>query len=171
MAQVVEHILGKDEVGSSSLPNSSKKASVVRCLLFYLLLIVTTDNGIIRARGDNAVEIKASCKYERDAFDALIHVCIYKGAKPTAAFLFRILLASGVFVGLIALFIDSEYFDRVILIAAMSYLFIIFTNVYSHFIAPIIQYNSRSDLRGAKNDIVFYDDKLKDNLISEGCVG
>ena len=24
MAQVVEHILGKDEVGSSSLPNSSK---------------------------------------------------------------------------------------------------------------------------------------------------
>ena len=117
------------------------------------------------------MEIKASCKYVRDAFDALIHVCIYKGAKPTAALLFRILLASGVFVGLITLFIDSEYFDRVILIAAMSYLFIIFTNVYSHFIAPIIQYNSRSDLRGAKNDIVFYDDKLKDNLISEGCVG
>ena len=27
MAQVVEHILGKDEVGSSSLPNSSKKSS------------------------------------------------------------------------------------------------------------------------------------------------
>ena len=26
MAQVVEHILGKDEVGSSSLPNSSKKS-------------------------------------------------------------------------------------------------------------------------------------------------
>ena len=26
MAQVVEHILGKDEVGSSSLPSSSKKA-------------------------------------------------------------------------------------------------------------------------------------------------
>ena len=171
MAQVVEHILGKDEVGSSSLPNSSKKASVVRCLLFYLLLIITADNGIIRARGGNAVEIKASCKYERDAFDALTRVCIYKGAKPTAAFLFRILLASGVFGGLIALFIDSEYFDRVILVAALSYLFIIFTNVYAHFIAPIIQYNSRSDLRGAKNDIVFYDDKLKDNLISEGCVG
>ena len=28
MAQVVEHILGKDEVGSSSLPNSSKKFQV-----------------------------------------------------------------------------------------------------------------------------------------------
>ncbi len=28
MAQVVEHILGKDEVGSSSLPNSSRRKNV-----------------------------------------------------------------------------------------------------------------------------------------------
>ena len=36
MAQVVEHILGKDEVGSSSLPSSSKKQ--VLSLLFFFVL-------------------------------------------------------------------------------------------------------------------------------------
>ncbi len=36
MAQVVERILGKDEVGSSSLPSSSKKKQVAR-LAFFLL--------------------------------------------------------------------------------------------------------------------------------------
>ena len=37
MAQVVEHILGKDEVGSSSLPNSSKKKKDMQesVFLFY----------------------------------------------------------------------------------------------------------------------------------------
>ena len=36
MAQVVEHILGKDEVGSSSLPSSSRKASQ-KWLAFLIL--------------------------------------------------------------------------------------------------------------------------------------
>ena len=35
MAQVVEHILGKDEVGSSSLPISSKKGLSNSLVLFY----------------------------------------------------------------------------------------------------------------------------------------
>ena len=35
MAQVVEHILGKDEVGSSSLPNSSKKSMSFLGLGFF----------------------------------------------------------------------------------------------------------------------------------------
>ena len=35
MAQVVEHILGKDEVGSSSLPNSSKNL-VLRNEIFFI---------------------------------------------------------------------------------------------------------------------------------------
>ena len=39
MAQVVEHILGKDEVGSSSLPSSSKKAKS-----FDLAFLFCTDN-------------------------------------------------------------------------------------------------------------------------------
>ena len=36
MAQVVEHILGKDEVGSSSLPSSSKKAKSEDLAFFVL---------------------------------------------------------------------------------------------------------------------------------------
>ncbi len=39
MAQVVEHILGKDEVGSSSLPNSSKNPSEKLGGFFYFLNI------------------------------------------------------------------------------------------------------------------------------------
>ena len=37
MAQVVEHILGKDEVGSSSLPSSSKEKALALQVLFLLL--------------------------------------------------------------------------------------------------------------------------------------
>ncbi|GEM_PF-5034370 len=36
MAQVVEHILGKDEVGSSSLPSSSKEKALALQVLFLL---------------------------------------------------------------------------------------------------------------------------------------
>ena len=37
MAQVVEHILGKDEVGSSSLPNSSKKKDTIKNRVFLFV--------------------------------------------------------------------------------------------------------------------------------------
>ena len=37
MAQVVEHILGKDEVGSSSLPSSSTEKALALQVLFLLL--------------------------------------------------------------------------------------------------------------------------------------
>ena len=36
MAQVVEHILGKDEVGSSSLPSSSKEKALALQVPFLL---------------------------------------------------------------------------------------------------------------------------------------
>ncbi len=38
MAQVVEHILGKDEVGSSSLPNSSRKRKTRESVSFLFQL-------------------------------------------------------------------------------------------------------------------------------------
>ena len=38
MAQLVEHILGKDEVPSSNLGSSSKKADTFWCRLFWLYL-------------------------------------------------------------------------------------------------------------------------------------
>ena len=38
MAQLVEHILGKDEVISSTLISSSKKSSLVRVGIFYFAL-------------------------------------------------------------------------------------------------------------------------------------
>ena len=41
MAQSVEHVLGKDEVTSSSLVSSSKKALSMRVL--FLLLVLTKD--------------------------------------------------------------------------------------------------------------------------------
>ena len=47
MAQVVEHILGKDEVGSSSLPNSSKNPDCVSGRDFYLLPKLVKNFGLI----------------------------------------------------------------------------------------------------------------------------
>ena len=44
MAQVVEHILGKDEVGSSSLPNSSKKKDTIKNRVFLFVFVSVGHN-------------------------------------------------------------------------------------------------------------------------------
>ena len=47
MAQVVEHILGKDEVGSSSLPSSSKKSpEFMRISGFFFFLFYGLNSGL-----------------------------------------------------------------------------------------------------------------------------
>ena len=48
MAQVVEHILGKDEVGSSSLPSSSKNKSTSSEVLLFLCLCPKGHNIVLR---------------------------------------------------------------------------------------------------------------------------
>ncbi len=40
VAQLVEHILGKDEVGSSSLLNSSKRQVSTRSLSFFVFKVI-----------------------------------------------------------------------------------------------------------------------------------
>ena len=57
MAQVVEHILGKDEVGSSSLPNSSKKSS-----FFGTRIFLSKPTGLVY-RHDAVVHIIAEGVY------------------------------------------------------------------------------------------------------------
>ena len=52
MAQVVEHILGKDEVGSSSLPSSSKEKALALQVLFLFSDVLHGVKIILYRRGD-----------------------------------------------------------------------------------------------------------------------
>jgi hypothetical protein len=58
MAQVVEHILGKDEVGSSSLPSSSKEKALALQVLFLLLGARRTDLKIYHTVGTGLAPVR-----------------------------------------------------------------------------------------------------------------
>ena len=52
MAQLVEHILGKDEVPSSNLGSSSRKTPTIRSGLLVFLVLLSDSNSVSSLRDE-----------------------------------------------------------------------------------------------------------------------
>lgn len=103
------------------------------------------------------MEIKAKSTYNYEAVKAMLHLSIYKKAKPKTQITLRLSICIGAFLLFLPAFILLE-------IGAQGYILLLllllvaFLDCYMFFILPKIQYKGLSKLQNIENEFSFSDD-------------
>ena len=106
------------------------------------------------------MEIRAKCRFDKEAMKALAHVSFYKKNNPQKTVLVRTIIYFSLIILCLAEMFVFE-FNYLLIILIIIAILMVFLDSFFYFCLPRIQYKSLSKMKEVENNYVFHNNEIK----------